>query len=231
MVVMRTFLGCFSVQSGTLGILVITNLLLLGGIAYIGINYNETEVGDNWALFLSDETKVCDMKVDKNDFHCNVMAVVKSKYILILLLTISVIFFLCGVLGLFGYCMHSINFIMVWIVAAFIILLIFFIITVLTVTLQSLFLPNGEDNVNVVAKSIIQFVILLVAAYFWLCVVSYVQILKAMQKLGLNEVQSILNKNQDEDDDDTNSIVVSHSNLGKDIVPNSNSFLEPIGAY
>ncbi|CAB4066352.1 unnamed protein product [Lepeophtheirus salmonis] len=184
-----------------------------GGIAYIGINYNETEVGDNWALFLSDETKVCDMKVDKNDFHCNVMAVVKSKYILILLLTISVIFFLCGVLGLFGYCMHSINFIMVWIVAAF--------------HHPSHILYYNCSN----SKSIIQFVILLVAAYFWLCVVSYVQILKAMQKLGLNEVQSILNKNQDEDDDDTNSIVVSHSNLGKDIVPNSNSFLEPIGAY
>jgi len=186
---MKVFCGCWPTRSGTLGILLCYGAIYIGGIVLLSMSLKEKYLED-WYKEYAIEKYACDKnEVVKETFWCKAMGQLNEdnqKGIRdweVASIVILSVYILLDLIALLGTTKSSRWFLIPWIILEFLRVFAEMICTVIGIIIWAVYMDDAEDTSYMIAAGIISMMFMAMFFYFWLCVVSYFQLLKEIEEI------------------------------------------------
>lgn len=182
---MKVFCGCWPTRSGTLGILLCYGAIYIGGIVLLSMSLEENYL-KKWYQDGYDMYACYDNEVVKDSFWCNWMKQLLGDTIRdwqIGIIVVLSVYILLDLIALFGTTKSSRWPLLPWIVLEFIRIFVMMICTVVAIIIWAVYMDDTKDTSYMIAAGIISMIFMAMFFYFWLCVVSYFQLLKEIEEI------------------------------------------------
>jgi len=181
---MKVFCGCWPTRSGTLGILLCYGAIYIGGIVLLSMSLEENYLED-WYKKGYDLYACYDNEVVKDTFWCNwmkqLLSVIRDWQIGIIV--VLALYILLDLIALFGTTKSSRWPLLPWMILEFIRIFVMVVCTVIAIIIWAVYMDDTEDTSYMIAAGIISMIFMAMFFYFWLCVVSYFQLLKEIEDI------------------------------------------------
>jgi len=182
---MKVFCGCWPTRSGTLGILLCYGAIYIGGIVLLSLSLKENYL-ENWYNEYAIEKFDCKSdEVVAETFWCNWMVQLNTTIrdwqtgIIVVL----AIYILLDLIALFGTTKSSRWPLIPWMAIELIRIFGMVVCTIIGVIIWAVYMNDANDTSYMIAAGIISMMFMAAFFYFWLCVVSYFQLLKEIEDI------------------------------------------------
>jgi len=181
---MKVFCGCWPTRSGTLGILLCYGAIYIGGIVLLSLSLEEKFLEEKYKEGY-DAYKCYANEVIKDTFWCNwmkqLLSVIRDWQIGIIV--VLAVYILLDLIALFGTTKSSRWPLLPWMILEFIRIFVMVVCTVIAIIIWAVYMDDTEDTSYMIAAGIISMIFMAMFFYFWLCVVSYFQLLKEIEDI------------------------------------------------
>jgi len=180
MTVMKVFCGCWPTRSGTLGILLCYGAIYIGGIVLLSMSLQENYL-ETWYQTYGIEKYDCKgNEVVADTFWCKWMGQLTGtiRDWQIGVIVVLAVYILLDLIALIGTTKSSRWPLIGWIVLEFIRIFSMMICTIIAIIIWAVYMDDSKDTSYMIAVAVIGMMLITAFFYFWLCVVSYFQLLK-----------------------------------------------------
>jgi len=185
---MKVFCGCWPTRSGTLGILLCYGAIYIGGIVLLSLSLDKNFNGkglEEWYKEGYDKYACIENETVKDTFWCNWMKQLQGaiRDWQIGIIVVLSVYILLDLIALFGTTKSSRWPLLPWIVLEFIRIFVMMVCTVIAIIIWAVYMDDTKDTSYMIATGIISMILMAMFFYFWLCVVSYFQLLKEIEQI------------------------------------------------